>query len=105
MSCSCGLSFLRRRDDALGRQQWIELPLPLKLMQLVRAAHMGRADEDLRHGVAAGRTFDHLPPALRVAAYVVFGERYSLAGEQRLGGKAIGAVASGIDFDLRHWMR
>src|SRR5262245_62621033 len=66
---------------------------------------MDLADEDLWHRHASLRAFDHAAASLRVAGHVDFGERDALAGQQNLGGYAIGAVAGGVNLDLAHRVR
>src|SRR5580704_19511931 len=60
---------------------------------------MGFADENLREGRAGTGAIPHLLPKRRVGGDVEFGERGLLARQQRLGGAAIAAARTGIDFD------
>ena len=55
-------------------------------MQVVAAAHMGAADEDLRDRAAAARSLHHLGAALRGGGDVDLGEGDALAVKQALGG-------------------
>src|SRR5262245_45255998 len=71
-------------------------------MQIVAAADMDLADENLRHGHAAIGTLDHLGAPFRIGADIDFGELHVLAVQQRLGRDAIGAIAGRIDFDFAH---
>src|SRR5437868_5527556 len=71
-------------------------------MQVVRAAHMNRADEDLRHGIAAVGALDHRAALLGVAGHIDLVECDPLARQQGLGCDAIGAVAGSVDVNLRH---
>src|SRR5215467_257623 len=93
---------MRDMRDALGGKQRVELAGAVERVQLVGAAHMRCADEDLRHGHASIGALDHSAATPWVAADVDLHECDSLAGEQRLGGLAIAAIAGGIDFDLCH---
>ena len=74
----------------------------MQRIQIVAAANMSRADEDLRHGGAPIGALDHLAALLRIAADVDLQELDPLAGEECLGGIAKAAKAGGIDFDLCH---
>src|SRR5215510_557406 len=97
--CSCGWSPL---CDALGGEQRVKRAGPVERVQLVGAADVRCADEYLRHRHAAAGALDHLAAPLWIAADIDLHECNPLAGEQRLGGMAIAAIAGGIDFDLGH---
>src|ERR1700739_108826 len=60
---------------------------------------MGFADENLREGRAGAGAIPHLLTPCRVGGDVEFGECGLLARQQRLGGVAIAAARTGIDFD------
>src|ERR1700686_5095176 len=60
---------------------------------------MGLADENLRNGRAGAGAVPHLLAKRRVAGDVEFGERGFFARQQRLGGAAIAAARTGVDFD------
>src|SRR6185503_15166246 len=94
-SCqSCTLSF--------AGEERIELAGRIELMQVVAAADMHCADEDLRNRIAAVRPFHHLAAQVPVSADVDLLEVDALAFQQGLGGVAIGAIPGGVDFDRRH---
>jgi len=67
---------------ASTHKKWIETAGLVKLVKLAAAAHMGRADEDLRDGGAAIGTRNHLGTPLRLTCHVDFGECDPLAPEQ-----------------------
>src|SRR5258708_5093013 len=60
---------------------------------------MDRADENLRKGRARAGAIPHLLTKRRVDGDVEFGERGLFARQQRLGGAAIAAARTGVDFD------
>src|ERR1700730_7974398 len=60
---------------------------------------MGLADENLRESRARARAIPHLLTERRVGGDVEFGERGFFARQQRLGGAAITAARTGVDFD------
>src|ERR1700688_1140362 len=93
--CSSGF-FLGRGDER------IELARLVERIEIVAAADMGRADEDLRIGAAAACAFDHLFAYVPVPADVDLVEAYTFSREQFLRVLAIGAVADGINIDRGH---
>src|ERR1017187_8632145 len=60
---------------------------------------MGRADENLRKGRARAGAIPHFLTKCRVGGDIVLGERGFFARQQRLGGAAIAAARTGVDFD------
>jgi len=70
-------------------------------MQIVTAADMGIADEDLWESPTAG-TVNHLLSLLRAACCVDFGDGGALPFQQSDGPGAIGAEGAGIDNNRRH---
>src|SRR5687768_7130722 len=78
-------------------QQWIELAVVLKGVEVVAAADMKRANENLRHGVPAIGALDHLSAQGAVARYVNLVKGHALLLEQRLGVEAKRAVRRGVD--------
>src|SRR5262249_17938369 len=67
--------------------------------EIIIAAYMGRADEDLRHGRPPIRPSYHVAAPFRIAAHVDLIERDALARQQSLRGVAVGTVAGGINLD------
>src|SRR3569623_484781 len=95
-SCySCTLSF--------AGKQGIELARGIERVQVVGAADMHCADEDLRNRIAAVRPVHHLAAQGAVGADVDLMEVDALAFQQGLGGVAIGAVPGGVDFESGHF--
>src|SRR5437016_7193757 len=76
-SCQGPLTVARRR--IAPAQQRIKLARPLQGGKIIIAAHMGRTDENLRHGHASIRARHHLASALRIAAHVDLRELDALA--------------------------
>ena len=84
-------------------QQRIELARVVERIEIVAAADMGRADEDLRHGGAAvgalrsscARSSRSRATSISVKATLFFSEAPWL--------EAIGAIRRGVDFDWRPW--
>src|SRR5436305_7064299 len=101
------MDWLRRscRMLFLGGQQRIEPPSAVEGVEVVKAADMGRADEDLRHGHASVGALDHLAPSFRIAGHVDLGENHCLAVQKRFGRMAIRAIASGVNLDMGHVSR
>src|SRR5579863_3278706 len=91
---SCALSFL-------GEQR-VELAAFLERVELVAAADMRCADEDLRDRGASVGARDHLLAHLRIRRDVDLAEFHALAREQLLCPMAIGAILLRIDFDRSH---
>src|ERR1700737_4140308 len=60
---------------------------------------MDLADENLRKGRAGAGAIPHLLTQRRVDSHVEFGEHGFFARQQRLGGAAIAAPRTGVDFD------
>src|SRR5260370_41943808 len=60
---------------------------------------MGLADENLRKGRAGAGAIPHFLTMHRVGGDIVLGERGFFARQQRLGGAAIAAARTGVDFD------
>src|SRR5580704_1077457 len=83
------------------RQQWIELARFVERIEIVAAADVGGADENLRVCAAAASALDHLFADVP-AVHIDLVEAYTFAGEQVLGVGAIGAVLDGIDVDRGH---
>src|SRR5258708_22633607 len=81
------------------RQQRIKPAGPVEIVEIVEAADMGRANEDLRHGHASVGALNHPAPSLPIAGHVDFGEGHALPAHKRLGRPAIAARAGGVDFD------
>src|SRR5580704_15470674 len=87
----------------LGRgEQGVELAGFVKRIEIVAAADMGRADEDLRIGAPAARALDHFFAYVPVSTGVDLVEAYTLSRQQVLRILAIRAVANGIDVDRGH---
>src|SRR5258707_1328993 len=80
-------------------EQRIELAGFIEGVEIVAAADMGGADEDLRHRAASLGALDHGVAQLAIAADVEFGERYALFVEQFFRPLAVGAIRRGVDFD------
>src|SRR6516225_2412004 len=79
-------------------EQRIELARLVERVEIVAAADMGRADENLRESAAAACALDHLIADVP-AVHVDLVEAYTFLREQVLGVGAIGAVLDGIDVD------
>src|SRR5579872_5385678 len=60
---------------------------------------MGVADENLRKGRTGAGTVIHLLAQARIGGDAKFGVAGVLARQQRLGGAAVAAARTGIDFD------
>src|SRR5260370_23468195 len=75
----------------------------VEIVELFETGDMGRADENLRHGHASIRAFNHPASFLVVPGHVDLGEGHALPDQERLGGAAIGAIAGGVDFDTGHF--
>src|ERR1700738_4777509 len=90
------------RGRCLGCNQRIEPAGAVELVKLVIAAHMERADENLRHGHASICARYHLASAHGIPAHVDLGERDPLLRQEPLGSMAIRAIAGGINLDLAH---
>src|SRR5690606_15028463 len=84
-----------------GKQR-VEPALALQRVQVVAAADMGFADEDLRKGRAAVGARDHLLPQFRRPGGAALGIGDRLALDEPLGGRAIAAQRAGIDRHFRH---
>src|ERR1700687_5984123 len=82
-----------------ARQQRIELALAVQRVKLVATADMALADENLREGRAGAGAFPPFLAKRRVGGDLVLGERGFFARQQRLGGAAIAAPRTGVDFD------
>ena len=65
-------------------------------------ADMGAADENLRHGAPPARPPGHGDAQGRVARHVDLDKADALAGEQPLGGNAIGTDCGGVHLDGGH---
>src|SRR5664280_2249093 len=83
----------------VAREHGIELARSVEGVQLVAAADMGFADENLRKGRARAGAIPHLLTKRRIGGDVEFSERRLLARQKRLGGAAIAAARTGIDLD------
>src|SRR5579871_4487844 len=99
MGMSCGLV---SREKSVGRgsaraaaQQFVECAGLVERAQLVGAADVALADEDLRHRAPAG-ALDHLGPALRLVLEVDLGPLHALALEERAGARAEAAPAGRV---------
>src|SRR5690349_11049336 len=84
------------------REQGIQLAAGIECMQVVRAADMAVADEDLRYGAAAAGPLTHGAAQLRLAVDIDLLKSRALLLQERLGGGAVGAPAGGVERDLRH---
>src|SRR5262249_56196059 len=82
--------------------QRTKFPSLVRREDIIIPAHMGRADENLRHGHASIRARHHLASAFLIAAHVDLPELDALVRQQPLGGVAIGAVAGGVNLDFSH---
>src|SRR5690606_10039386 len=80
-------------------QQGVQLAGPLERVQVVEAADVGSADEDLRKGRAA-RALHHLALLLHVHGGDDLGVVHALVAQQGLGARAIGTERLGVDDDL-----
>ena len=89
-------------DHDSGSQQRIELARLLKGMQIVAAADMGLADENLRHAGAAPGALRHQRLAGAVAIDRNLRENRFFPSQQVEGRVAIGAAVFGIDGDGWH---
>src|SRR5579863_5936748 len=98
--CSCRRAFCRLLRRLL--KQWIELAGLVEGVEIVAAADMDRADENLRISAASISARDHLFAFFPVSADVDLMKAYTFTGEQFLRVEAIGAVANGIDVDCGH---
>lgn len=72
-----------------GPQQGIKPTLAIKGHQIIAAADMAIADENLRHGRSAPRTFDHLGALGSFTANIDFAERLVLFLQKAFGAHAI----------------
>src|SRR5581483_516605 len=82
-------------------KQRIELAARVERLQLVRAADMDIADEDLRHCLPAG-ALDELHPRVVVPADVDLFVLHVLLLQQALRADAVGAGFRGVDLDRFH---
>ena len=98
--CRAHDAFTRASERVAAAEQRIELAGPLERVEIVAAADMGRADENLRHGHASLRARHHVASPFRIAAHVDLGELDPFARQQPLGGVAIGAIAGGVNLDV-----
>src|SRR5271169_3673515 len=78
-----------------AREQRVELALAVEFGEVVRAADVALADEDLRHPVVAAAAGDHLGAVRRVVD-VDLAPAYALALEQRAHARAISAPAGRV---------
>src|SRR5580704_304207 len=83
-------------------EQWIELSGFVERIEIIAAAHMGFADENLRKGAAAVCALDHLLPYVPIPAGIDLMKDHSLPGEQFFRLLAIGTVSDSINFDCGH---
>src|SRR5713101_3671679 len=90
------------RKRVAAAEQRIELAGLVERVEIVEAAHMGRADENLRHRHASVRARHHVASPFRIAADVDLGELDSLVRQQPYGGVAIRAVAGRVNLDRDH---
>ena len=85
--------------DHCGCEHRVERAAAVELVDVVGAADMRLADEDLRHGAAAIGADHHLLAEAGVL-HVDFLEGDTLLLQQRLGGVAVGAIGRRVDGDL-----
>jgi hypothetical protein len=78
-------------------QEPVELAAAVEGIEVVAAADVALADEDLRHRRAAARLRQHFLPPARLARDLELGELDALLAEEFLGGEAIGAPGLGVD--------
>src|SRR6478609_2965581 len=83
-------------------QQRIEASGAVERHQLVAAADMPAADENLRHRGASARAADRLLALGGAMRRVDLAERHVLAAEQVHGARAVGTPWLSVDFDLGH---
>src|SRR4051812_45496250 len=93
----CSIERGRSWSCAGGGQQAVEPARPFQRHEVVAAADMRVADEDLRHGRAAVRALDHRLPLLPAEIDGNLLILDSLAVEQVLGSPAIRTEGLGID--------
>src|SRR5690606_3668234 len=85
-----------------GLQQRCQLAATIERVEIVAAAHMDIADEDLRHRRAPG-ALDHLAATLRLLVEIDDpGAGDAARGEQRLGALAERAPGRAVDDDGLH---
>src|SRR6202043_2317046 len=84
-------------------QEWIEFAGSLEGVQIVAAAHVGLADEDLRHCPTAARFLLHLVAGAPVHEHVHLPDFRALLLKQCLGPDAVGTDWRCIDRDATHW--
>ena len=90
------------KGQRLGRQQGVQLAGPVQRHQVVAAADMPTADEDLRHCGAAAGAPCRLGAGRRSVRRVDLVEGDALAAEQVDGTFAEWAPGLGVDLDFRH---
>ena len=88
-------------DHRSACQKGIQLASRIKLVQIIGAADMGVANENLRHRPAAVRLRRHCRLAA-VAVHADFLEGSRLGVQQSLGGVAVGASRLGVNNDRWH---
>src|ERR1700730_13421786 len=88
------------RGRCLGCNQRIEPAGAVELVKFVIAAHMERADENLRHGHASICARDHLASAHGIPASVDLGDCRPLLRQELLDSMEKRKIAGGINLDL-----
>ena len=85
-----------------GVKQGQQTALAVERHQVIAAAHMGIANENLRHGTAAGNLhhFFALTGHQVYPDFVQFG--HATLGQQLFGGNAVRASACRVNFDGLH---
>src|SRR5205807_5534562 len=83
-------------------EQRVELPCRFERVEILAAAHVSRADEDLRHGAAPVCPTDHLNTALGLPGDVDLAEGDPFAFEQFLRRTAKIAIIARIDLHRCH---
>src|SRR5215469_14355855 len=86
------------RDPQFG----VEFPGAVERRHVVAAADMLAVDKDLRHRGAAAGALYHLATPRRFFVDIELCEGHTLAPEQRLGPRAIGAPHRRVDLDFGH---